>query len=230
MTNTEHLSVRQAYDRWAGAYDTTDNPMVYAAKHALEARLANVKSADCVEFGCGTGRNLAAMAAAGARTITGLDVSLGMLDIARVRNLETKSLPWTLVHHDTLSPAPMLFASANFVLFALTLEHVEDLVTALQNARRLLRKDGVVHVVEIHPFMSLGGVGAHFVEGDTTITMPTFPHQFDAWIKAIASAGFVIETLREWRAKDFGEDAPEKIKRRGPHWPWLVDFTLRTRN
>jgi ubiquinone/menaquinone biosynthesis C-methylase UbiE len=229
MTNTEHLSVQNAYDRWAATYDTTDNPMVYAATHALAAGLSSLKGMDCVEFGCGTGRNLALMAQAGARTITGFDVSPGMLEIARTRNREVPPLEWNLIPHDMTLPPQVPGASANFVLFALTLEHVSDLALALQNARRLLRKNGIIRIVEIHPFMSLNGVGAHFRDGDTTVTMPTFPHQFEGWIKAIASAGFVIETLREWRTSDFSESAPEKLSRRGPQWPWLVDFTLRAR-
>jgi ubiquinone/menaquinone biosynthesis C-methylase UbiE len=229
MTSTQHLGVKEAYDRWAATYDTTDNPMVYAATHALAAGLSNVRGLDCVEFGCGTGRNLAAMALAGARTIKGFDLSPAMLEIARARNLEVSPLAWTLIQHDTISHPPVPGASANFVLFSLTLEHVGDLALALQNARRVLRKNGTIRIVEIHPFMSLSGVGAHFVEGDTTFTMPTFPHQFEGWIKAIAAGGFVIDTLREWRASDFGEGAPEKLTRRGPHWPWLLDFTLRAR-
>jgi malonyl-CoA O-methyltransferase len=229
MTNIEHLGVQDAYDRWAATYDTTDNPMVYAATHALEAGLRGVRGMDCIEFGCGTGRNLAAMALAGARTVTGLDLSPAMLDVSQLRSQELVGQPWTLIQHDTTLPAPVSAASANFVLFALTLEHTSDLTVALQNARRLLRKNGVIRLVEIHPFMSLSGVGAHFVEGHTTFTMPTFPHQFEGWIKAIAAAGLVIEALREWRTSDFGEEAPEKLLRRGPHWPWLVDFTLRAR-
>jgi ubiquinone/menaquinone biosynthesis C-methylase UbiE len=229
VTNTQHLDVQAGYDRWAATYDTTDNPMVYAATYALAAGLSNVKGMDCVEFGCGTGRNLAAMAKAGARTVTGLDLSPAMLAVARARNHDVSPSAWTLIQHDMMLAAPLPGASANFILFALTLEHVDDLVLALQNARRLLRKNGTIRIVEIHPFMSLSGVGAHFIEGDTTVTMPTFPHQFEGWINAIAVAGFVIDSLREWRASDFGEGAPEKLTRRGLHWPWLVDFTLRAR-
>lgn len=229
MTATEHLSVQAAYDRWAPTYDSTSNPMVYAATHALATDLNNVRGMDCVEFGCGTGRNLEAMSRAGARTLTGLDLSPSMLDAARTRNRDVPELNWNLVQHDTILAPPLPTASANFILFSLTLEHVDTITPALNNARRLLRKDGTIRIVEIHPFMSLGGVGAHFVDGDTTVTMPTFPHQFDSWIRAIAGAGLLIESFQEWRSSNFGENAPEKLARRGPHWPWLVDFKLRAR-
>jgi malonyl-CoA O-methyltransferase len=229
MTTPQHIDVQAAYDRWALTYDTTDNPMVYAATHALSGGLGKVKGLDCLEFGCGTGRNLAAMAKAGARTIGGLDLSGAMLNMARARNTQMPALTWNLIQHDMQTPSTLAGASANFILFALTLEHIEDLYGPLAQARRLLRKNGLIRIVEIHPFMSLGGAAAHFQDGETQVTMPTFPHQFENWIGAFDRVGLVIEDLREWRASDFGEEAPEKLKRRGEGWPWLVDFTLRGR-
>jgi malonyl-CoA O-methyltransferase len=229
MMANQHLGVREAYDKWAATYDTTDNPMVYAATFALAAGLRVLKGQDCLEFGCGTGRNLAVMAQAHARTITGLDLSSAMLDVARARNAHVSSPAWSLLQHDMMLTPTLPGASANFILFALTLEHVDDLAAPLAQARRLLRKDGTIRIVEIHPFMSLNGAAAHFSDGDTDITMPTFPHQFEAWIKAFDKVGLVIDGLQEWRAKDFGEGASDKLIRRGPDWPWLVDFKLRAR-
>lgn len=229
MKLTQHLEVQAAYDLWAATYDATDNPMLQAATFALAAELSGVKGQDCLEFGCGTGRNLALMAGAGARTVTGLDLSTAMLDVARVRNGQVSSLKWSLLQHDMATVPPLPGASANFILFALALEHINDLAAPLTQARRLLRKDGKIRIVEIHPFMSLNGAAAHFSDGDTTITMPTFPHQFEAWIRVFEKAGLVIDTIQEWRTKDFGDDASAKLARRGPEWPWLVDFTLRAR-
>jgi malonyl-CoA O-methyltransferase len=203
--------------------------MVYAATAALTVGLGDVKGLDCLEFGCGTGRNLAAMASAGARTVTGFDLSRHMLAQAHLRNQDAPALAWTLVHHDINTPAPLPSASANFILFSLTLEHISDVAVPLMQARRLLRRYGTIRIVEIHPFMSLNGDAAHFKDGDQDITMPTFPHQFQDWFKAFEKIGLVMEDMREWPASDFGPAAPEKLKRRGPNWPWLVDFTLRGR-
>jgi malonyl-CoA O-methyltransferase len=229
MTPSVHLDIEAAYDRWAPTYDTYDNPMVYAANAALTVGLGGVKGLDCLEFGCGTGRNLAAMASAGARTVTGFDLSRHMLAQAHLRNQDAPAMAWTLVHHDINAPAPLPSASANFILFSLTLEHIREVAVPLMQARRLLRRYGTIRIVEIHPFMSLNGDAAHFKDGDQDITMPTFPHQFQDWFKAFEKTGLVMEDMREWPASDFGPAAPEKLKRRGPNWPWLVDFTLRGR-
>jgi ubiquinone/menaquinone biosynthesis C-methylase UbiE len=203
--------------------------MVFAANLALATGLGALKGQDCIEFGCGTGRNLAAMAASGARTLTGLDLSQEMLDVARTRNQATSSVAWTLMGQDMTAVIPLSGACANFVLFSLSLEHIADLAAPLAQARRLLRKGGMIRIVEIHPFLSLNGIAAHFRDGDEDITMPTFPHQFQNWVKAFQQTGLVIDALREWHGRDFGESAPIKITRHGPDRPWLLDVTLRAR-
>ena len=78
MADRIDLSVEAAYDRWAKAYDGYDNPMVFMAKHALTQE--DFTGLDCaVEFGCGTGRNLALLDRAGVGRVIGLDLSMEML-------------------------------------------------------------------------------------------------------------------------------------------------------
>lgn len=221
--------VAAAYDRWAPTYDKTNNPMVWAATHALAQGLASVKGFDCLELGCGTGRNLAAMATADPRTLTALDVSAEMVRLAKVRGLEHPDPPWKVIQHDLSAPIPLASASYNFILAALTFEHIADLAVPLREARRLLRHYGTLRIVEIHPFMTLSGEGAHFKDGDEEIAIPSYPHQFEDWFKAFDQADLAIEAVREWHTDDFGEAAPHKITRRKPNWPWLVDFTVQAR-
>jgi malonyl-CoA O-methyltransferase len=218
-----------AYDRWAPTYDKTNNPMVWASTHALAEALADVKGLDCLEFGCGTGRNMATMAKADPRTLTGLDVSVEMLRQAKMRALENPDPAWKLLQHDLSAPIPLASASYNFILSALTFEHIADLLGPLREARRLLRHYGTMRIVEIHPFMTLSGEGAHFKDGDTEVAIQSYPHQFEDWLKVFDQADLTIEAVREWHTNDFGVDAPHKITRRRPNWPWLVDFTVQAR-
>jgi malonyl-CoA O-methyltransferase len=219
--------VSHAYDRWAPTYDKTNNPMVWATTYALAQGLADVKGLDCLELGCGTGRNLAAMAKADARTITALDISNEMLRHTKMRALENPDPPWKLIQHDLTTPIPLASASYNFILCALTFEHIADLTITLREARRLLRHYGMLRIVEIHPFMTLSGEGAHFKDGEEEVAIQSYPHQFEDWFKAFDQADLAIEAVHEWHTDDFGSTAPHKITRRKPNWPWLVDFTVR---
>ena len=82
MPESRRLPVREGYDLWSSAYDTTDNPVV-----ALDARetmriLAPIEGETILDAGCGTGRNLRAIASAGCPAV-GVDFSTGMLTVAR---------------------------------------------------------------------------------------------------------------------------------------------------
>ncbi|HZH27625.1 MAG TPA: methyltransferase domain-containing protein [Azospirillaceae bacterium] len=219
------LPVADAYDRWSGLYDSYDNPMVFAATAVIRAGLAgtpgwDVRGADVVEFGCGTGRNLAMLKAHGARTLVGCDLSVGMLAKARARDAAFR-----LLRHDMAEPLPLPDASADLVLFCLSLEHVGDPGAPLREARRLLRPSGRVAVIEIHPFVSQGGVSAHFRDEAGEVRMPTFAHRFCDHLNAFAGAGLRVDACREWRPRDLGPSVPAKVLKRGPDVPLVVEFS-----
>jgi malonyl-CoA O-methyltransferase len=79
MSRPVTLDVAAAYDVWADSYDSYDNPMVYAAGYALSQAPLGLAQKTILEFGCGTGRNLAALAARGATNLIGFDFSSAML-------------------------------------------------------------------------------------------------------------------------------------------------------
>ncbi len=142
-----------AYDRWAAFYDSYDNPMVFMASQAIDASigdLAGVRAA--FEFGCGTGRNLELLRLRGVASLSGCDLSVGMLDVARQRCPGVH-----LFLHDMTWPLPSETAPVDLALFCLTLEHVADLTAPLAQARRIVCPGGRIAIFEIHPFTSALG-------------------------------------------------------------------------
>lgn len=216
------LPVAGAYDRWAGAYDGYDNPMVFAAAQAAAALATEAVGRDVFEFGCGTGRNLAALKAAGAASLSGCDLSEGMLARARDRDPAFR-----LLLHDMNLPLELPGGIADLVLFSLSLEHVERIATPLAEARRILRPGGQIAVIEIHPALSQAGLRAHFRDGGQEIRMPTFAHSFADYLNAFAALDLRVQSCREWRPRDFAVPAPEKALRRGPDHPLVVAFSVR---
>lgn len=218
------LPVSAAYDRWSPFYDTYDNPMVFMASLILEHSLANGAGSSVFEFGCGTGRNLAALARRGATTISGCDFSSGMLRVARERGPD-----WRLFEQDMREPAPLPDHSVDLVLFSLTLEHLEDLRGPLLEAKRLMRPEGRIVIIEIHPFLSATGGAAHFYDGSTEVRMPSFPHQFADYLNAFAEVGLIVQRCQEWRPADVGNPAPFHRLERGPQSPLTLEFGLAAR-
>ncbi|MFD2233502.1 class I SAM-dependent methyltransferase [Phaeospirillum tilakii] len=218
---TLFLPLAAAYDRWAPGYDVYDNPLLFAAGRVIERWAETVAGATVVEFGCGTGRNLARLGQAGAARLIGCDLSAGMLARARARGAGL-----LLFRHDITQPAPLAGGIADLVLFCLALEHVGDLAAPLAEARRLLRPGGRVVVIEIHPFLAQGDVQAHFRDGAVVVRMPTFAHRFADHLNAAAAAGLTVAACREWRPRDCDGAPPPKLFKRGPDQPVLVEFTL----
>ena len=215
------LPVNEAYDRWASFYDSYSNSMVYTATHIMAMRFGTLQGADVFEFGCGTGRNLAALKSSGANIVAGCDLSNGMLAMAQKRDAA-----FQLFQHDMSRPLPADMQKFDHVLFCLTLEHMQDLLQPLQSARQLLKENGTITIIEIHP-TTLGVVSAHFKDGDDEVHMPTFAHQFADYLNAFAAAGLRVASCTEWRARDLGENAPPKVFKRGADFLLAVEFSVK---
>ncbi|WP_316224415.1 MULTISPECIES: class I SAM-dependent methyltransferase [unclassified Bradyrhizobium] len=220
---TVFLPLVDAYDRWSAFYDRYDNPMVFGAWQIVRGIAERVAGQAVVEFGCGTGRNLQLLKQSGARSVAGCDLSAGML--ARAREHDPALV---LFHQDMAQPLPLADGVADLVLFSLALEHVAVLTPPLREAKRLLSSNGKIVLIEIHPFLTLSNVAAHFRDEGTVVTMPTFPHGFSDYLNAADESGLHIAACREWRPRDFDGPVPEKVLKRGPDVPLIVEFVLQS--
>ncbi|GAB6125721.1 class I SAM-dependent methyltransferase [Humidesulfovibrio idahonensis] len=214
------LTTRDAYDRWAPGYDGYDNPMVAAAARVVEELGRGLPAgAHVFEFGCGTGRNLAALGRLGAGRLAGCDLSTGML--AEAARCDPTLL---LFQHDMTMPLPMQAGVFDCVLFCLTLEHLAEMAPPLCEARRILRPGGCVQVIEIHPLVSASGVAAHFRDQGGTVRMPVHAHTAADYETAFNAAGLRVAMRRDWLPRDFGDAATAKMRKRGEDFPLLVHY------
>src|SRR5215216_1584932 len=155
--------------QWSGA-DSGDPyaelPELYDIEHAgfsddveLYLRVAEVVGDPILELGCGTGRVLAPLAAAGHR-ITGIDRSRPMLDRARAR-LKVQENTGDLWQRVTLAEGSMTEAESapggpfGLVIFSLNgLMHLSDTAAqraALASARRALDPRGMLVIDVLNP-------------------------------------------------------------------------------
>lgn len=218
------LPVVEAYDRWSQFYDSYDNPMVFMAAEIVNQSLAGVSGLSVFEFGCGTGRNLAALHSFGAKEVAGCDVSEGMLKVARTRVPRAN-----LYSHDMRNRIPVPDGSYDLALFCLTLEHISDIRCPLREAMRVTRANGRICVIEIHPYYSLTGVAAHFEQDGTDVRMPTYAHQFENYLNSFADLGLNVASCREWKPNDIGNPVPLQKLRRGAAMPLTLEFSLQKR-
>ena len=181
---SKSIGVRAGYDLWAEGYDATPNPAVALDERITLDLLAPRAGERILDAGCGTGRNLARLIAAGA-IATGIDFSRGMLDVAR------KRCPGAALRECDLH-AELPFASHSFdaVLCALIGEHLRALEPAFPEFRRVLRAGGRLVFSVWHPRMVEVGKVANFTQNDIEYRLGAERHSVADYEAALCHAGF----------------------------------------
>jgi SAM-dependent methyltransferase len=189
------IANRAGYDLWSAGYDTHPNSTVAADERDFPAQWRGLRGRRVLEVGCGTGRHTGKLAAQGNR-VTGLDLSPGMLAVAREK---LRDFPEVILREgDFLSGRLFEPQSFDAVVAALVLEHLRDLGAFFAEARRVLVAGGELHVSEIHPARSAGGTLAHFTAADGAVyDLDSVAHAAGAPERAAAAAGFELRAVRD---------------------------------
>jgi cytosine/adenosine deaminase-related metal-dependent hydrolase/ubiquinone/menaquinone biosynthesis C-methylase UbiE len=196
------LSSKDGYSVWAQTYDTAPNPMLSLEHRILESILPDARELDVVDLGCGTGRWLAALRNAGARSLLGIDSCPEMLQVAKSK-LGGNSV---LLNADCtqLSLPP---ASADLVLCSFLLSYIEDASSFLEKVGAILRPNGRAFLTDLHPDTSTRlnwRRGVHRDDGFQEIQ--TFHRTFQELIQICETSNLDIEVCLQPR---FG--APERL-------------------
>lgn len=167
---------------------------------ALEQRLRSLpnKPLDVLDLGCGTGRSLSRLAAAGVDvgTYTAVDSSARMLERAR------RNHPYSRVRfvHGNATEEARLTSGADLVLLTWVLSHQPDPADLLAAARHALSPDGRLLVLALTASPRLTGrahgwrfrrtLHAHPIDPDVlTSQTPTFVHVSCAGLVTMAEFG-----------------------------------------
>jgi S-adenosylmethionine-diacylgycerolhomoserine-N-methlytransferase len=150
----------RVYQRQRYIYDFTRKYYLFG-RDRLIAELALEPHTNLVEIGCGTARNLIAIARAYPKArLFGLDVSAAMLETARTAvrraGLEHRiTLAQGLA--EQLSPAQFGIAHFENVLFSYSLSMIPDWRAALAAGHAALSPRGRIHIVDFGDLAGLAG-------------------------------------------------------------------------
>ncbi len=200
--------VREGYDLWAEAYDTTPNPVVALDRRYTMAHLRPQHSERILDAGCGTGSNLRRIIEAGGRPV-GLDFSWGML---RVAQRSVRGVP--LAQADLNRDLPLRRGRFDGFLCTLVSEHLQNLRTLFAEAFAVVRTGGRLVFSAFHPAVARAGVEANFEREGVEYRLGAEPYTVDEYLHHISEAGF-----RDLRWHDYSVDAPlvEEI-------PWVSKY------
>lgn len=149
------------YDEWAKTYDIdvrhagVDYVGPTVTAHAVVAADGNI-AGSVLDAGCGTGLVGVALAQAGARNIDGIDISSGMLDVARRTGVYSDL---SVVDMSKVIPKREQSYDVVTCVGTFTEAHVGP-VPALRELVRVVKKDGLVVCTIVNDLWVLGGYKA----------------------------------------------------------------------
>ncbi len=181
----ERVGVRSGYDLWAATYDVTPNPVVAMDARVTVSAVAARAGEQVLDAGCGTGRNLPGLLAAGA-VVTGIDFSAGMLRVARLNRHPI--VPF--VQADMQATWPFRDGAFDVVLCALVGEHLDRLDIVTREIRRVLAPGGRAVFSVYHPAMAEAGKEANFQRDGTEYRLGAIRHTLADYVAAFEQAGF----------------------------------------
>lgn len=192
------MDTNQAYNIWANQYDTNNNKTRDLEAKALRSILEDVSFGNCLEIGCGTGKNTEWLVNK-AKKVLAVDFSDEMLAKAKEKvisdNVEFKQAnilnDWTFRKE--------LF---DLITFSLVLEHIENLEPIFKEVSNALREGGHVYIGELHPFKQYTGSKARFETDEGTHVVQCFNHHISDFISAGKKHDLELVSINEFFDND----------------------------
>ncbi len=201
------MKVLEAYAEWAHTYDDDRNLTRDLDEQVMRQNFAGARYNTILEIGCGTGKNTALLAEI-ADSVHSLDFSEAMIERARRRSASEK-VKFTVT--DLTERWPVADSSINLISCNLVLEHIENLTFIFGEAERVLANGGELFISELHPFRQYQGTKAHFQRDSEKHHIDAFVHDVTEFTEAARLNQMTLETIREWRHQEDGDNPPRLI-------------------
>lgn len=189
------MKVKEAYNIWADQYDTNENKTRDLEAISLRQTLQNINFTNCLEIGCGTGKNTEWLSEK-ASHVKAIDLSNEMLSKAKAKIQSNKV---TFIQADINESWD--FANADkfdLVTFSLVLEHIEDLDNIFKKVECIIQKKGHIYIGELHPFKQYSGSKARFETDEGLQIVSCFTHNISDFTASAKKYGFDIVEIREY--------------------------------
>ena len=187
------MDIGKAYNSWAAQYDSNENKTRDLEALSLQKILQGKSFKHCLEIGCGTGKNTAWLLTI-CDQITAIDLSKGMLDIAKNKIQSDKV---NFIEVDITNDWTFANQTYDLVTFSLMLEHIEDLDAVFQKLAKVSDTGTRVYIGELHPFKQYAGSKARFETETGTQVVTCFNHHVTDFIQAANASGFQLILIDE---------------------------------
>lgn len=193
------LEPRDAYALWAASYPPhAHNPVMRAEERAMQALLpADLQGHAVLDAGCGSGRYMLHALRRDATHVTGVDLSIEMLERASEELGAYRHGDQVELVQGDLMKLPLPDASADFAICGLTIGHLDRLQPALAELCRVTRPGGAILCSDVHPIGHALGWARDFKAGDRHLAVRHTPHLYSEWHAACAALRLDIVRVLE---------------------------------
>jgi ubiquinone/menaquinone biosynthesis C-methylase UbiE len=188
------MNIKQAYNSWASQYDTNENKTRDLEATALREVLEEIEFDNCLELGCGTGKNTEWLITK-AKHVTGVDLSEEMLNKAKEK-ISSDKVRFLLANMNSNNDySDRMY---DLVTFSLVMEHVENIDPVLKKVSKTLNSGGYIYIGELHPFKQYAGSKARFETEQGTQIVPCFNHHISDFTGWATKNNFEVKEIREY--------------------------------
>ena len=186
------MNTQQAYNKWAGSYDSIVNKTRDLEHVAAQHSLQKADFSKVLEIGCGTGKNTVWIAEK-AKEVVAVDFSEEMMNIAR-QKITSEHVQFRQADITTT----WNFNKVTLIMCSLVLEHIENIDFIFQQVSNCLEPGGCFYLCELHPYKQLQASRARFEHEGELIQLEYFIHHVSDYYSSAGKNGLSCVKLEEW--------------------------------
>ena len=221
------------YDLWAESYDAQpDNLMLKLDQKLFDGFVdkMQLENKSIADIGCGTGRHWGKLFSKKPSSLTGYDVSAGMLHKLKEKYPEANTFE---IKNNRLPGIEN--NSCDLVISTLTIAHIDDIRSSLKEWTRMLKNDGEMIITDYHPGLLEQGGDRSFKYKDKYVSIKNNVHSI-SYLKELFSENhldvisfkefFIDDTLKQYYEQQGKLHVYEKSK----GLPVIFGFYLKKNN
>ncbi|HEX4372970.1 MAG TPA: class I SAM-dependent methyltransferase [Puia sp.] len=173
----DEKNAEDAYDLWSQNYDNQPGNLMLDLDEIIFSELLkeiNIENKIVADIGCGTGRHWEKILGEHPKSLTGFDVSEGMLN-----KLKEKFPSSTVkkISDNVFRKEPDNYYDV--IISTLTIAHIENINEAISSWARILKKGGDIIITDFHPALLANGGKRTFKVDQHQFAVTNFVHSID---------------------------------------------------
>jgi ubiquinone/menaquinone biosynthesis C-methylase UbiE len=193
-------NAEDAYDLWSTTYDNQPGNLMLDLDEIVFSELLrkiNIEDKIIADIGCGTGRHWKKIFDKHPKSLTGFDVSEGMLNKLKEK---FPSASVKKIDNNCFTKEPDNYY--DIIFSTLTVAHIENIREAIFAWSRIIKNDGDIIITDFHPTLLAHGGKRTFTSNQKKFAVVNYVHSVNDVKNVFQEAGFLITNEIEKRIDD----------------------------